>query len=120
VILDELVTLLVADSDVNDLIAGRIYTSRAPDNTSTPYCVQHLLIEQRLTVLEGAAASNNPARVQIDCWADGVSEAKDLSDKVETALVGASTFEVGDLSRHSDYEPDSKLYRFLLDVSLWT
>jgi hypothetical protein len=105
-ILDEIVTLLAADVDVNALIAGRIYTEVAPDAVTT--------------VLEGGAATQNPARLQLDCWATTLDGAIDLADKVETAMVGASTFAVGDFSRETDYDPDVKLYRMIIDASLWT
>lgn len=119
-ILDELVTLLVADSDVNDLIAGRIYTEVAPDDVTAPYISQMLVNEGRLVVLEGGAATQNPARVQIDCWAATLDGALDLADKVEAAMVGASTFSVGEFTRQTGYEVDSRLYRILIDSSLWT
>jgi hypothetical protein len=101
-ILDEIVTLLAADVDVNALIAGRIYTEVAPDAVTLPYVMQ------------------TPARLQLDCWATTLDGAIDLADKVETAMVGASTFAVGDFSRETDYDPDVKLYRMIIDTSLWT
>jgi hypothetical protein len=119
-ILDEIVTLLAADVDVNALIAGRIYTEVAPDAVTLPYVMQTLIFDGRLTVLEGGAATQNPARLQLDCWATTLDGAIDLADKVETAMVGASTFAVGDFSRETDYDPDVKLYRMIIDTSLWT
>jgi hypothetical protein len=119
-ILDEIVTLLVNDSDVNDLIAGRVYTQRAPDDVTKPYVTLTLIFDGRLTVLEGGAATQNPASVQFDTWADTLDGAIDLADKVETALVGSSTFAVGDLSRQTDYDPEILQYRMIIDASLWT
>ena len=119
-ILDELVTLLAADSDVNDLVAGRIYTEVTPDDVMLPYITQTIIFEGRLVVLEGGAATQNPSVVQVDCWAATLDGALDLANKVETAMAGASTFSIGDFSRQSDYDPESREYRFIIDVSLWT
>jgi hypothetical protein len=118
-ILDELVTLLAADSDVNDLIAGRIFTVRAPDNVTLPYVTMSVLVEGRIVSL-GSTATNNPARVQIDCWSDDQSEALDLSDKIETAMFGASTFKVADYSRTTDIDNTTLTRRVIIDSSLWT
>jgi hypothetical protein len=119
-ILEDTITVLEADGDVNGLISGRIFTDVAPDNATTPYIVQTLLIEQRQSVLEGGKASVKPARIQLDCWSDSLSEAVDLASKVETALYGASQFTVGDYSIESDYDADSELRRIIVDVSLWS
>jgi hypothetical protein len=119
-ILDELVTLMVADVDVNALIAGRIYTEVAPEGTAVPYVIQALINEGRLVVLEGGAATQNPNRVQLDCYDDNFDDALDLSNKMETAIVGAGTFAVGELSRQTNYDTQTRLYRIMLDVSLWT
>lgn len=120
-ILDDLVSVLEADGDVNGLIAGRVFTDVAPDNATTPYLVQSLIVQTRLSVLEGGKATQNSSRIQIDCWSASLSEALDLAAKVETALYAAtSTFQVADFSIESDYDVDAELRRIIIDCSLWS
>jgi len=119
-IIDSVVSVLEADGDVSALIGERVFLDKAPDNATTPYIVLVLILEQRLSVLEGGKATQNPSRMQIDCWSDSASEAIDLAAKVETALYGTTSFQVGDFSLESDYDVDSKLRRIILDVSFWS
>jgi len=78
---------LVADSDVNALVSGRVYLERMPQAEAYP-CIVFNRVSTSQNSLLSSVDTLTEVRVQVDCWADSASVAYDLSKKVRTLLSG--------------------------------
>tara|TARA_R100000808_G_C2039689_1_gene79855 strand:+ start:150 stop:554 length:405 start_codon:yes stop_codon:yes gene_type:complete len=80
-------SILVSDSDVNDLVSGRIYPYLRQQGQSFPAIVYSLDDSELQHGLVGSLSLIR-ATISIEQWAETYSGAKALADKVETALDG--------------------------------
>jgi hypothetical protein len=97
--------------------AARIYPQIAPDMPTSPYIVYQRVSANSENVLSGATGLIN-TRLQIDVYAQTYLAALALAAQVD-ALMGA--WAVQNVSNPSQdvFEPDVRLYRVILDYSIW-
>ena len=118
---------LVADSDVNALVSGRVYLERMPQAGAYP-CVVYNRIGTSTNSLVSEVETLAEVRVQFDCWADSAVDAYDLAGKVRAATVGQqgsfggvevqwSKFE--NEINASDFDGDEKQFRLIVTVTFW-
>ncbi|NCQ29161.1 MAG: DUF3168 domain-containing protein [Armatimonadetes bacterium] len=99
---------------------GRLYPSVAPYGVTSPYAVYSRItsVEDISLDTNGGTGNAKNTRLQIDIWALTHLECIDKAEAVKTLLNGWST-ENTILSEQDDYEPDTKLYRVIIDISIW-
>ena len=78
-------SVLVADTDVNDLVSGRIYPYMRQQGQDFPAIVYTLDSTEPAHGL-GGSLSLTRANLAIEQWAETYNEAKQLAEKVKNAL----------------------------------
>jgi len=111
----DLVTHLNDDSGVSALVGTRIYPLMAPQSVVSPYIVYQVINDNSKQCIGGSVYQND-TRFQIDCWSTKYSEVKAIKEAVLSALIGfKSSYSISNMD---DYEPETKLYRQLIDFKL--
>lgn len=118
---------LIADSAVNGVISGRAYLEQMPQSATFPAIVFNRISTTQGSLLD-EVNTHTEIRMQIDCWADTLSAAYDLSYKVRTLLSGFR----GDLEgvavqgckfdgeqNSSLIDGDEKQRRVITDFTFW-
>ena len=110
---DDLRTLLAG------VAGGRAHPLAADQPTGAPYVTY-----QRVAVVPNNTVQGNGdpglwnSRIQIDVFAKTYAEAEGVAGDVRAALQGWAVKNV-QLSEQDLYEPDTKLYRVLMEFSVW-
>lgn len=106
--------------------SGQIYPDVAPDSTTGDYIVFFSVASAPENTLASGIPIEN-SRFQFDCWSATRLGSRAVAAAVLAALVAQVTGEPGSptnfratlLTDQDDYDRDAKLYRTILDVSLW-
>lgn len=76
---------------LTSLLGGqKVYAENAPQNVARPYVTLLDVTELRPQLLNGYDLE--PARVQIDVWADSYKQKNSIMEAVLTAVVGGGTY----------------------------
>jgi hypothetical protein len=103
---------------LNPLASGGAFQDIAIQGAVTPYIVWMMVTSTTNNSLAGASDVQN-TRLQIDCYAATQASRKALADSVVTALAAAD-FQNVQLTSQNLYEQDVKLFRALLEFSVWS
>lgn len=114
---------LRTDSGIAAVVGSRIYPVILPQNSTKPAITYQEITGIPQTDLSGDDGDLQEIRLQIDCWAEGARAytiAAELAELVRVRLQTAATnFHAVTNWRRVGYEDDARLYRGLLDVSIW-
>ena len=111
----DLVAHLKADATLNNLVSGRIYPLTAPQNVVKPYITYQVINGNNNQCFSGGIYQKD-IRFQIDCWSLKYSEVKAISEAVVNSLVGFKSS--NNIKNMDDYEPETLLYRQIIDFNL--
>lgn len=105
---------------LNSVFSGRFYPAVAPFGVVSPYATYSRVsaIEQSTLDTNGGTGNSTNTRLQIDVYALTYSDAMTKADELKTLLKGWAEENVV-LSEQEDYEPDTLLFRVMLDLSIW-
>jgi len=81
--------LLIADTDVSDLVADRVYPGRASQSAEYPRITIQRISTPRLIDMQGPSGLAFP-RTQVDLWSRSPEEIKTLAHAVRELLHGYS------------------------------
>lgn len=117
---------LINDSDVNDIISGRIYPLRLPQEFELPAISYQRISAPRSKDLQGSIGHVQP-RIQVDCWTESYSKLKDLAEAVRLALdryqgnLGGGDYVQGvSLEGETEsFEEDTEIQRISLDFVIY-
>jgi hypothetical protein len=99
------------------LVSMRVYPLVAPDSPVTPYIVyQNIANSPENTLADGVPINNT--RMQIDVYDKTYAGVKALAASVVAAMAGASFTNVPGINQDL-YEADVRLYRVLMENSIW-
>ena len=122
---EAMTAVLLADSDVTDLIGDKIFPMRAPDDFARPYIVYQKVTGPREESHSGDSDLAHP-RIQLSCWSDTYAEAKAVARTVIGSLhsfVGTSMgidIQASTIDGEVDtFDDATKLYRTVVDVIFW-
>jgi hypothetical protein len=103
------------------LVADRITPVLAKEGSAVPRVTYTLIANDPQSNLDGMDSQLREIHVQIDCWALTYSEVLSMFDAIRTRMdTAASTFKSVALpSVGDDYEPDTRLYRRMLEFVCW-
>lgn len=76
---------LLADGDVNGVVAGKIYKQRALTDAALPYIVLHIISSDHIQNMEGGSGLVS-RRMQINCYHTSYELAWVLAEHVRDAL----------------------------------
>lgn len=101
-------------------VAGaRIYPMLAPQPATTPYVVYTRVVSQVENVMAGNGNPPiNQTRLQIDVYSKTYSEANSVAQAVTAAMLAWNIQNVN-ISSQDLFEPDTRLYRVMLEYSIW-
>lgn len=88
-----------------------------PDD-APPYIVWSEIVENRVGSLQGDSGLAN-SRFQLDVYASDVIVARNLRVAVREAMLSSPVLGASHLVGGGKYEPDTKLFRYWQDFSLW-
>lgn len=117
---------LAGYNGVNGLVGTRVYPGSAPQGVARPYIVWDEISQVNATSLSGSKSGSTGllnARVQVTCWCageDGGTKVRELDAQVQLAMESASAFRCTLIEGRSlGREPDTKLFGFQSDFSVW-
>lgn len=96
---------------------GGAHQDIAPQGTQAPYIVWTEIVSATNNSLDGASNIQN-ARVQVDVYAKTQADRRTAANAVKTAMAAIASQNV-QISSQNQYEPDVKLFRAILDYSVW-
>jgi hypothetical protein len=113
---------LQAGAGVSALVADRIFPLRLKDGGALPAVTYQVIYGATANSLDGFTSGMVNYQVQLDCWSEtyegALSLAKAVRDRMNTAATAFSAV-IRDFPGNDDYEPDTKHYRRILNVSCW-
>jgi hypothetical protein len=114
------ITLETLLADTLKTLCERTFPDVAPEDTTTPYVVWHILGGRTVQYVEGQLATRRNALVQINVWHESRAVANQLSLQIEDALVAHTDLRAepqGGLQ--SAYDEDAHLRGSMQDFSVW-
>jgi porphobilinogen deaminase len=114
--------LLTADAAVKAIVADRVYPSQLKQGCRLP-AISFVRVSGGFDLdLEGNSGTENP-RIQVDCWALGYQQAKDLGKAVRRAMNAATAAGAGFTAtaiNDADIHDDAANYHGVsIDFSCW-
>ncbi|MBU1567715.1 MAG: DUF3168 domain-containing protein [Proteobacteria bacterium] len=113
---------MAIEGDVKDvldsLVSNRCYPVVAPDNPTRPYIIYQVITNVPNVLLDGPGGLER-RRMQIDIWAETYASQKSLEAQVFSAMA-AATFSNIPLMAQDSYEPETKLFRSIMEFSIWS
>lgn len=100
------------------LVSGRAYPIEAPQFCERPYIVYTVISNVPQLSLDGPTGAEN-RRIQIDVWGDSYGAVKALEISIKAAMAASAVVNVP-LSTMDGYEPETGLYRIMVEYSVWT
>lgn len=105
------------------LIGSRVYPDIAPQDVARPYVTWSEISfvgTPAIDVGTRETSGLNNYRIQITSWAVKAGTVRDVDAQVRLAMQAATRFKslIVD-ARSLDYEPDTKLFGFATDFSVW-
>ena len=108
-------------SAIDSAVAGGAHYIINEDTApSFPYACWQKIVSSTATYLEGVPSQTQNNRIQIDVFSNRAADLDPAQAAINTALravFGANFIQNSDADL---YEPEARLYRRLIDVSIWT
>lgn len=114
---------LTGDAAVTAIVGTAVYPQAAPQNLEPPFITYARVSAERLRSFDGPSGLARP-RMQVDCWAAGYRQARQLADATRRALDGwrSPADGVPGAMLESDrdlHEPENGLHRVSMDFFFW-
>lgn len=109
---------LIAAPAVTALVGQRVAAGIMPEGTVRPYVTYALITGERIPSMTDSGLMRH-ARIQLDCFADSYSVAKQIALAVQTAIEASALFEVVFITDQDLYDPETNLFYVVLDYSVW-
>ena len=121
-----LVSYLKAHAGLNALIGQRVYPLHLPQGAGVPAVVYQKVSPRRRVRSHTGRSGLVQARYQLSAWGQTYKEALDVGAQLFAALdeyagaMGTETVEHSRVDNEVDmYEPETGLYRELVEVVIW-
>ncbi len=105
-------------SVLSPLVGGRVYPLITPEEPTKPYIVYQVVSNVSQVSLSGPTGLSR-RRVQVDVYDLTYAGMKGLEPQVESAMAGAA-FQGIPILYHEVYEPLVKLFRNIMEFSVWS
>lgn len=100
---------------------AKIYPDVAPDDTRADHVVYFGVASSPENTLSSGVAIDS-GRYQFDCWSQSRLGARTLANALVAGLAAAvfpANFSATVISINDDFDMDTKMYRTIVDMSLW-
>lgn len=95
----------------------RVFAVLAPQDTPLPRITFQRVSSAPVTDFQGNS-NLDQVRIQVDCWAAGYLDARNLATQVRAALE-ANELKFLLVTDQDDYEPETRIYRVRQDFRCW-
>jgi hypothetical protein len=109
---------MIAAPAVTALVGQRIAAGILPEGELRPYVTYSLVTGERIPSMTDSGLMRH-ARMQVNCWSQSYSEAKQIALAVQSAIEASALFEVVFISDQDLYDPETNLFYMVLDYSVW-
>lgn len=110
---EDLYAALVADSDVTDLVATKIYSDFPDEDVSAPFVFYERTDTEMIHGIHSGIPMAEIAQLVVICYADTREAAESIGDKVVIAADAGDLVYVG---RQGEYDDESKLFAAVLQL----
>lgn len=104
---------------LSPLFGGRVFPDFAPAGTAKPYCTYQQVGGAPVEFIEGAVASKDCARMQINVWSNSRLEAMNKIREVRQTLVAPPTLATTQGAAIAEYDETNQLRGARQDFSIW-
>jgi len=111
-------SVLTGDAAVSALVGTRVYPIKLPHEPTYPAITYSRVASEKVNAFDGYKGLED-ARIQVDCWASTYAQAKDLAEKVISAMINATPFKARVASDTDLYDDDTGTYRVSVDFYIW-
>lgn len=115
---ETLLTILLDDSYVTNVVGQRIYPLRMPQNASLPAVVYQRIGVDPVSSLSGDSYLDR-ARIQITCWALSYSAAVNLANKIRQSINRSEDIKSITVFEMDTEDPETKSYGVISDYLIW-
>jgi len=109
---------MIAAPAVTALVGQRIAAGILPEGELRPYVTYSLVTGERIPSMSDSGLMRH-ARMQVNCWSQSYSEAKQIALAVQSAIEASALFEVVFIGDQDLYDPETNLFYMVLDYSVW-
>jgi hypothetical protein len=109
---------MIAAPAVTALVGQRIAAGILPEGELRPYVTYALVTGERIPSMTDSGLMRH-ARMQVNCWSQSYSEAKQIALAVQSAIEASALFEVVFIGDQDLYDPETNLFYMVLDYSVW-
>lgn len=110
---------LLASAAATALVGNRVHSGIAPPGTPTPYITYQTVIGLRDATMAIGMSKTRRVRLQLDGWADNEADAQIACTAGARAIVDCAALQAVFLSDQPARDPATKLYRFMIELSIW-
>ena len=116
-------TILLANEDVTDIIGQRLYVLAFPADPTLPCMVYRDISGAYTLQVAQESEADMRTRLQFDVWAETYAETQEMKEVLVPFFTGYRNKTYGILDTNIDLtfsvrDPDTGLYRYVMDVSI--
>lgn len=119
-IIEAVQTVLSAYSGLTDLVGDRIYPIILPQAVVYPAVTNEKISGVPLnTMADSTSRGVENYRIRVSSWAETLKEAQETSDEILIAMKSATSFEAIPVFDQDFHESEPRVYRVVIDFSVW-
>lgn len=104
---------------LSPLFGGRVFPDFAPAGTAKPYCTYQQVGGTPVEFMEGAVASKDNARMQVNVWSNSRLEAMNKMREVRAKLVAPPILATTQGAAVAEFDETNQLRGARQDFSIW-
>lgn len=112
------VSYLLADEELSEIVGTRIYPLRLPQRETLPAVVYQVITNAPINTLDGDRGVDNVS-LQLSCWAQTYAQAQALAAEVRRVIGGIDILRPTIESLFDGEDQETKSYRVILNFALW-
>jgi hypothetical protein len=119
---DDFVAHLLGDASIVAVVGTRLFPETIPQQGAIPAITYRIIIGQPRNSLDGFTSGLVNYQVQVDCWARTFETARRLAllvrNRANTRHAHFSSV-IAEYPGEDEFEPDTKRYRRMVNLSCW-
>jgi hypothetical protein len=116
----ELKAHIAADAAISALISGRFTPGVVPEGSEKPASSWRTVSGEPRNSIDGHTGGLRRYRIQIDHWSARYDQALEIAAAFKTRMATATTtLKTYLIFDQYEYEPETKLHRFIQEYSCW-
>jgi hypothetical protein len=115
---EKVITLIDGTAPVVAVLGNRYYSLRAPQGTTTPYCIISMPTHNIVGDLKGVTKLEK-AQIRFDLYGPSYPQLTALKESIVDMMNEATAFSSVYSFGSEMYEDDTRLYHMTFDFSVW-